>query len=451
MDVRLKGLWMSNTPWCTSGYGIQTNYLLPRFAERGIVFDIFAFYGLEGGLLKWEGFNIYPKGKDPYGNDIIGAHYTHSRAQLLITLLDVWVLNDFPRKVKRWVPWMPIDHSPVQNIVLNHIKDAWDVLPYAKFGQHELNRAGVQSTYIPHGVEPKIYKSLPNRNQYKKLLGFQESDFVVGMVAANKGNPSRKNFDGQFRAFAQFAKTHSDAMLYCHSEPTDMWSGVNLPELIEVISKEFDFPELEQRIHFPDRYENMLGFPADFLARAYNAFDVLLMCTLGEGFGLPTIEAQACGCPVIGSDATATAELIQVGYKVQISERVYTPLASWQFIPQTQDIVNGLNWAYVRRENEILRKNAAASMTPYHWDNTVEHYWMPWFEKVIAQIHAEEPKVTPVPNIPQAPAFEARSLKAEVVDMPVPPNCTAVETTEGVVILPEGFVNENSAADSSQE
>lgn len=76
---------------------------------------------------------------------------------------------------------------------------------------------------------------------------------------------------------------------------------------------------------------------------------------------------------------------------------------------------------------------------------------MPWFEKVIAQIHAEEPKVTPVPNIPQAPAFEARSLKAEVVDMPVPPNCTAVETTEGVVILPEGFVNENSAADSSQE
>ena len=140
-DVRLKGLWMSNTPWCTSGYGIQTNYLMPRFRERGYVFDIFAFYGLQGGMLKWNGFTMYPLARDPYGNDIVEAHYAHAQAQLLITLLDVWVLHDFPKKVKRWVPYMPVDHDPVQRIVLEHINGAWDVLPYAKFGQEQLAKA----------------------------------------------------------------------------------------------------------------------------------------------------------------------------------------------------------------------------------------------------------------------------------------------------------------------
>ena len=435
MEYRLKGLWMSNTPWCTSGYGIQTNYLLPRFRERGYLFDIFAFYGLQGGMLKWDGFMMYPIGRDSYGNDIVEAHYKHSRADLLITLLDVWVLDRFPEKVKRWVPYMPVDHEPVQRVVLDHIKGAWDVLPYAKFGQEQLTRAGVNSTYIPHGVEPTIYRPLDNRHQYKRLLGFEESDFVVGMVAANKGNPSRKNFDGQFRAFAEFAKRHPDARLYCHAEPTEMWQGVNLPELVENVAREVDLPDLSKRVHFCDRYENMLGFPAEYLARAYNAFDAFLMCTYGEGYGLPTCESQACGCPVVGSDNTATSELIQVGYKVRMAEKWYTPLGSWQFIPDSRDIVTGLEWCYQRRYDEILRAQASKAMAPYHWDHIVDHYWVPWFEKSIARIREEEPHRVPVEGVPSRKVLEAESPSVTISEAPPPPQgYEAVETPNGYVM-----------------
>ena len=433
----LRILWMSNTPWCSSGYGVQSKYLMPRFKALGHEPGIFAFYGLQGGILNWQGFTMYPLARDPYGNDVVEAHYKHFKADLLITLVDVWVLEDFPNKVKRWVPYMPVDHQPIQRIVLDHIKDAWKVIPYAKFGEVELRKAGVQNvSYIPHGVDVDVFKPLDDRNKYKRMLGFDETDFVVIMVQANKGNaPSRKNFDGQLRAFAQFAKRHPDAKLYMHTEPTSIWQGVNLPEMISNLSKWADLPDLAERIHFCDRYENILGYPPEYMARAYNAADVCLMATMGEGFGIPTIESQACGTPVIGTDATSTPELITAGYRVRIAEPFYTPLASYQFIPDTNDILNGLEWAYTRRADTALRAAATRGMQQYSWDNVVESFWKPWLAQCEAEIRAEEPQLHQGVDVPRPPIMEATSATAEIVQPPpVPAGYKAVLTEKGYVI-----------------
>jgi glycosyltransferase involved in cell wall biosynthesis len=45
----------------------------------------------------------------------------------------------------------------------------------------------------------------------------------------------------------------------------------------------------------------------------YAASDIFVIPSLYEGFGLPILEAQACGSPVIGSDCTAIAETIGLG------------------------------------------------------------------------------------------------------------------------------------------
>jgi glycosyltransferase involved in cell wall biosynthesis len=52
--------------------------------------------------------------------------------------------------------------------------------------------------------------------------------------------------------------------------------------------------------------------PAD-LVSWYQALDVYLGATYGEGFGVPVIEALACGVPVIGSKNTAITEKIGKG------------------------------------------------------------------------------------------------------------------------------------------
>jgi hypothetical protein len=91
------------------------------------------------------------------------------------------------------------------------------------FGQRSLEKLGIESTYIPHAVDTKLYKPTHEieGTPVKKYFGLKDSDFVVGMVAANKANGQihRKAFAENLLAFSIFKKAHPDAYLYIHTDP----------------------------------------------------------------------------------------------------------------------------------------------------------------------------------------------------------------------------------------
>ncbi|MCS7123549.1 MAG: glycosyltransferase family 1 protein [Candidatus Aenigmarchaeota archaeon] len=52
------------------------------------------------------------------------------------------------------------------------------------------------------------------------------------------------------------------------------------------------------------------GYVSDYeLPKYYSSAELLLYCSLYEGFGLPVIEAMACGCPVITSNISSLPEV----------------------------------------------------------------------------------------------------------------------------------------------
>jgi len=330
-----------------------------------------AFYGVQGAPTMWDGMLVLPASYNPYANDVIIADATHVKADIVISLMDVWVLAPEVISQVAWYPWLPVDHDPAPPAVLAALEAARRPICYAQFGVRMLKDAGLDPLYVPHSVDRSVYFP-QDRAESRRALGFKADEFVIGLVAANKGEPSRKAFDQQIRAFAEFHRRHADAVLYLHTDMLGM-QGENLRRIIELAG----IPK--QAIVEVPSYRYARGFiQPPWLAQAYNAFDVLLHATRGEGFGLTIIEAQACGCPVVVTNFSAMPELVTdgLGWKVGYSDRCFSQ-DSYQVVPSVPEIVDALEQAYTRRGDADLRAAVAKSMDAYDADYVAETYWKP--------------------------------------------------------------------------
>lgn len=382
----MKILYSSNAFWANSGYGTQGKSLLPRLADLEIVggrqnVAMFAWYGLQGGIHSVEGFTVYPSGNDPYGNDIIGAHAKNFKADVVITLIDAWVLKDIQKQVEPalYVPWFPVDHYPVPGKVLQGIADSKYPICYSKDGVKACAEKNVNVDYIPHGIETSVFNVVEDREavQNFKRNVLQAEDFLAVMVAANKGYPDRKAFQFQLRAFAKYVKeNNSKAKVYLHTEPSTMYGGIDLVELVRLLG-------IENNVIFPDRYMNFVGIPSEHLNMVYNAADCLLSATMGEGFGIPIIEAQSAGTKVIVSDFSSMPELVEKGYIVEPLDYFFTPMNAYQCIPDWKGIYESIVDCannplsvpeMIDLQNTIHQK--------YSWDIIVQNYWKPFLENL---------------------------------------------------------------------
>lgn len=391
---------------------------MPRFADvlggRHNV-GCFAWYGLEGGIHIWDGFVVYPKGRDPYGNDVVGAHCRDFAANVLISLIDVWVMRKTKENIgdTLWCPWLPIDHDPVPEAVLEALDGADFPLTYSQWGSKLLADAGVENTYIAHGVEPSQYSVLPpdfdRRDFQRQFFGVDEGvdPFVSIMVAANKGFPDRKAFGINLRAWAEFAKDKPHAVLYLHTDPTTSTGGVDLLKMCAALG-------IGDRVVFPDRYQyGIKGLPWQFMTRMYNSADVLIGSTMSEGFGIPIIESQACGVPVIVSNCSSMPELVRWGYAVDPIDKFWTPMNSYQWIPDVRGVKDALeavhqDWVDGGGVSHDIQQRVEISATihaEFSWDTLIREQWVPLLNKVGAvAVPRDCPQYIPKWNVVQTPS-----------------------------------------------
>jgi glycosyltransferase involved in cell wall biosynthesis len=309
----------SNTPGSPTGYGVQGMLVAERLKREGYDVAALSNYGLEGRIesleTKFGPIAHYPRGLTLYSGDVLKPHHTHfingrDIPNAILTLYDAWVYLDVPDldDLNFW-SWTPVDHISIPPKVL-----AWAKKPNVKtiamspFGQRMFERAGIDSTYIPHAVDTSVYKPTETINGVttREYMGVPEDAFLVGMVAANKANGSihRKALAENLLAFALFHKDNPNSYLYIHSEPGRFYGGFDLVNLMKAVGLPKD------AVLFPDPVKLRYGYEPEEMAALYSAMDVLLHASYGEGFGVPAIEAQACGTRVIGSNWAATPELL---------------------------------------------------------------------------------------------------------------------------------------------
>lgn len=385
--------WFANAPWARTGYGNQTALFAPRLKALGHDIAIQAFYGLEGGLLNWNGIPVYPRAWHTYGQDVIAAHGNHHKADVVISLLDAWVFEPSMHiHGMQWVPWFPVDMEPIPPLVVAKVAASRQGIVYSRFGEREARRAGLDVRYVPHGVDTKVYAQMDEKLA-RQATTLPADRWIVGMVAANKGAPSRKAFEPNLRAFRDFQRKHPDALLYLHTLMGQESQGINLTELLATLGL-----VVGRDVIAVNQYDYMLGFPESHMAAFYNSMDVLLACSMGEGFGIPILEAQACGTPVITGDWTSMSELTWRGLMVPKSEAdpFYTPLASYQFQPRAGAIQDALEWAYAKTWVRHVPEQVAA----YDADAVTQTYWKPVLEELAETLGREKAQAAAAPAVP---------------------------------------------------
>ncbi|MDH7510914.1 MAG: glycosyltransferase family 1 protein [Methanolinea sp.] len=142
------------------------------------------------------------------------------------------------------------------------------------------------------GVDRGVFYPRRDRNPLKEL-GIHEDRKVILSVGSEE---PRKNLDALIGAIACIREEIPDIVLLKAGSPG---MGGDRKRTLALIRTH----RLEDNVIFTG------DIPEDLLAKYYNAADLFVFPSLYEGFGLPVIEAMACGCPVIASNSSSIPEV----------------------------------------------------------------------------------------------------------------------------------------------
>jgi glycosyltransferase involved in cell wall biosynthesis len=245
-----------------------------------------------------------------------------------------------------------------QRYIRHGFRQAKHFISISKHTQAELQRFGepqaITSAVVYNGLN---YPYAPmSDSQARSCLDQAGLPAAAhGMLLHVSGNAWYKNVAGVIRLYAHYARNQA------HPLPLwligDMGKGNLQQALAEV-------PSQGQVLFFK-------GLSNQALQACYSQARVFLLPSLAEGFGWPLIEAQACGCPVITTDAAPMTEVAGPGARYLPRLKTGDDVQAWA--AHGAAVLNAL-LALPSEEALQLREQCAAWPARFDADKAIEGY-----------------------------------------------------------------------------
>ena len=352
--------------WLGTGYGVYGKELLTRLYNTG-KYEIaeLACYASEETARKnsehskWRVYSNVPdqKNKEEYQNyssSTVNAFGLWRFENVLIDfqpdvvfdMRDYWMYSfqeTSPlRQFYRWVVMPTVDSAPQNPDWLNTFANFDVTIPYTEWAKKTLkeqcgNRINLFPDIANAGVNLEEFVPAANKQKAVKEI-FGEDLIITGCVMRNQ---KRKLFPNVLMVYKKYldqllekgnTELYNKSYLYLHTSYPES-NGWNLPSLLlehDLLDKTFITSIcVNCRAVYPTKFHENVSIceicnkpscmitstqnavPTHSLVKIYQTFDLFLQVAICEGFGMPQIEAAACGVPIASVDYSAMSEIVK--------------------------------------------------------------------------------------------------------------------------------------------
>ncbi len=264
-------------------------------------------------------------GKSVYGYDQILPLIEKIQPQIVFLLYDIPYQISYMKELRKATPqpkvvmYSPVESGPIAPEMTRELGGVSRYVLYTDYGraeiaasvdavrQHETDFDFPKLEVIPHGVDTHRFYPLSDddearRSEARRAMKLHDAEHRDAFIVLNANrNMPRKRIDLTIQGFAEFAKDKpANVKLYLHMATQDTgWNVIALARRHGIYDRLIMTRADNVGPDFSDEQLNLL----------YNACDVGITTTTGEGWGMVTFEHAATRAAQIVPRHTSLADL----------------------------------------------------------------------------------------------------------------------------------------------
>jgi len=274
------------------------------------------------------------------------------------------------------VVYFPVDAKEHSPSFYQHFDIVSQICVYTQFAKDVVldtkspNVSSEKIHIIPHGISQQVF--YPMDMTFARQALFPQDrmeDFLNSFIVLNGNrNQPRKRIDITMWVFREFQRNKPDVKLYLHMGVQDL--GYNIAELATRYGYDNKLILSSTSNQIPSVSEEKLNI-------IYNACDVGINTSIGEGWGLVNWEHAATGKLQIMPNHSALSEIWEERAILlpTIMDEMVERVNTVGRVVDIKAMVNNLNWAYEDWKNNGAQKIKELGQKGYDYTREKKFTW----------------------------------------------------------------------------